>query len=153
MFGGASKGLKKTKSVIHPIKCTLEDLYTGKKIRIKVTRDRNCVDCNGKGSQNATGNVKCDVCQGSGNVSQMRMMGPGDFRETRVVCDVCNGLGEIIPDTNKCLSCQGKRIAKEKKVIECNVDRGAPDGEKFFFHGEADEHPEKEAGDVVLIVA
>lgn len=30
---------------------------------------------------------------------------------------------------------------------------GAPDGEKYVFHGEADEHPDKEAGDVVFIVA
>lgn len=83
----------------------------------------------------------------------MRMMGPGDFRECTVVCEICNGLGENIPDSEKCGTCKGKRISKEKKVIECSVDRGAPDGEKYFFHGEADEHPDKEAGDVVLIVA
>ena len=44
MFGGAGGPnlVKKTKSVIHPIKCTLEDLYLGKKVRVKVTRDRIC---------------------------------------------------------------------------------------------------------------
>lgn len=30
---------------------------------------------------------------------------------------------------------------------------GAPDGEKYVNHGEADEHLDKEAGDVVFIVA
>lgn len=41
LFGNDSKvGPKKTKSVIHPVKCTLEDLYQGKKIKVKITRDR-----------------------------------------------------------------------------------------------------------------
>jgi len=41
LFGGDSKaGPKKTKSIIHPIKCTLEDLYKGKSTRIKVSRNR-----------------------------------------------------------------------------------------------------------------
>jgi DnaJ-class molecular chaperone len=37
--------------------------------------------------------------------------------------------------------------------LECKVDKGAPDGEKYIFHGEADEHPKKEAGDIVFIVS
>ena len=41
----------------------------------------------------------------------------------------------------------------EKKVLECKISQGAPDGEKYIFHGEADEHPDKEAGDVVFIVS
>ena len=49
MFGGNDKGPKKTKSVIHPIKCTLEDLYKGKSARIKVAHDRLCTTCAGKG--------------------------------------------------------------------------------------------------------
>jgi DnaJ family protein A protein 2 len=37
-------------------------------------------------------------------------------------------------------------------VLECNVDKGAPDGEKYIFHGEADEHPDRETGDIVFVV-
>ena len=41
LFGKDSNvGPKKTKSVIHPVKCTLEDVYQGKKIKVKITRDR-----------------------------------------------------------------------------------------------------------------
>jgi hypothetical protein len=36
MFGQKGKIIpKKTKSVIHPVKCTLEDLYSGKTFKIK----------------------------------------------------------------------------------------------------------------------
>jgi len=54
---------------------------------------------------------------------------------------VCNGTGETLPDANKCKTCLGKCVVKTKKVIECKIDRGSPDGEKYFFNGEADEHP------------
>jgi len=43
-------------------------------------------------------------------------------------------------------------VVKEKKVIVCEVDKGAPHGEKYVFHGESDAHPDKEPGDVVLVV-
>ena len=45
VFGGKKKGPEKTKSVIHPIKCTLEELYEGKTTRIKLNRDRICGKC------------------------------------------------------------------------------------------------------------
>ena len=86
-------GPKKTKSVIHPVKLTLEELYMGKSIKIKVTRDR-----------------------------------------LKTVNDK-------------------KVIEREKKVLECKFSIGAPDGEKYILHGEADEHPDKEAGDIVFIVS
>ena len=94
MFGNKGKFRpKKTRSVIHPVKCTLEDLYLGKATRIRVIRDRI-----------KTGNDQ-------------------------------------------------KTVVKEPKVLECKIDKGSPDGEKYVFHGEADEHLEKEAGDVVFIVS
>ena len=41
MFGKDAKmGPKKTKSVIHPISCTLEELYKGKSTKIKINRNR-----------------------------------------------------------------------------------------------------------------
>ena len=40
---------ERTKTVNHPIKCTLEDLYFGKTSRINVKRDRICKDCKGDG--------------------------------------------------------------------------------------------------------
>jgi DnaJ-class molecular chaperone len=39
-------------------------------------------------------------------------------------------------------------VVKEKKVISVVVDKGSPHGEKYIFHGEADEFPGKEPGDV-----
>jgi len=43
-------------------------------------------------------------------------------------------------------------VVKEKKVLEVQIDKGAPNGEKYVFHGEADEYPGVEPGDVVIAV-
>jgi DnaJ family protein A protein 2 len=45
------------------MKCSLEDLYNGKKTKIKVTRERLCTDCNGKGGDNVE---HCSDCEGRG---------------------------------------------------------------------------------------
>jgi len=47
---------------------------------------------------------------------------------------------------------KGGKVVKERKVIEVQVDKGAPHGEKYIFHGESDEEPGKEPGDVVIVV-
>jgi DnaJ family protein A protein 2 len=49
--GGGRQGPKKGKSVLHPIKATLEDLYNGKMSKVAVNRDRICSKCNGKGGK------------------------------------------------------------------------------------------------------
>lgn len=75
------------------------------------------------------------------------------MKEELTECDICDGSGEVQPDLSNCKTCKGKKVIKEKKVLECSIDKGSPDGEKYIFHGEADEFPDKEAGDVVFIVA
>jgi len=81
------------------------------------------------------------------------MTGFGSFKDVQIACDVCNGGGETTPEINKCGECKGKKVTQESKVIEVSVDKGSPDGAKYIFHGEADEFPEKEAGDVVFVVS
>jgi DnaJ family protein A protein 2 len=41
----------------------------------------------------------------------------------------------------------------EKKVLDVTIDKGAPHGERYIFHGEADEAPGMESGDVEVVVA
>lgn len=57
----------------------------------------------------------------------------------------------MIDDKNKCKTCNGKKVVKEKKVIEANIDKGTPNGYQYTFHGEADEYPGMEPGDVVIV--
>lgn len=150
-MGGRERGPQKGKSVQHAIKVTLEDIFKGKTSKIAVNRDRICKKCDGKGGIDGA-NSTCPGCRGRGMKTRMTMLGPGMYTQSTGPCEDCNGTGEQIDEANKCQACNGKKVLKEKKVIEAVIDKGAPHGEKYIFHGESDEHPDKEPGDVVIVV-
>lgn len=131
------------------MKVTLEDLYNGKTTKIAVNRDRICPKCDGKGGKE--GAVKtCSGCKGKGMRTVMQMLGPGMYSQRTGPCDECNGNGEMIDEKFKCKNCDGKKVIKEKKVLEVSIDKGAPNGEKYLLHGESDEFPGMEPGDVII---
>lgn len=144
-------GPKKGKPVQHSIKVTLEEIYKGKTSKIAVNRDRICSTCNGKGGKNGA-NSTCSGCNGRGMVTKMTMLGPGMYSQSTGPCSECRGSGEQISEKDKCKDCNGKKVVKEKKVLECQVDKGSPHGQKYVFHGESDEYPDVEPGDVVIVV-
>lgn len=155
MFGGGGRrqesGPKKMKPVQHPLKVTLEEIYSGKQTKIAVNRERICNKCDGKGGKEGAVQ-KCGSCKGRGMVTRMQMLGPGMYTQSSGPCDDCNGKGEVIDEKNKCKNCNGKKVVKEKKIIEAEIDKGAPNNQQYVFHGEADEYPGIEPGDVVIIV-
>jgi DnaJ family protein A protein 2 len=80
----------------------------------------------------------------------MMQLGPGMYTQRTGPCDDCGGKGEQIDDKKKCKPCNGKKVKKEKKTLKVEVDKGAPNGEKYVIHGEADEIPDAEPGDVII---
>ena len=156
MFGGGMpgrgpRGPQKGKSVQHAIKVTLEEIYNGKTTKIAVNRDRLCADCGGKGGKDGT-NSTCGKCKGRGMVTKMTMLGPGMYSQSTGPCDDCGGSGNAIAEEDKCTTCNGKKVIKERKVLSAEIDKGSPHGHKYTFHGESDEYPDREAGDVILVV-
>lgn len=149
--GGKDRGPKKGKSVMHPVKANLDDLYHGKTSKVAVSRDRICPKCDGKGGK-ADSVTQCSGCKGKGMRTIMQQLGPGMYSQRTGPCDECNGQGEMIKDKDKCKNCNGKKVVKEKKILEVQIEKGAPDQEKYVFHGEADEYPGIEAGDVIIVV-
>lgn len=132
MFGGMGgrggrqqAGPKKGKPVMHPLKVSLEEIYTGKQTKIAVNRERICSKCEGKGGKDGAVQ-KCGTCRGRGMVNKMTMLGPGMYSQTTGPCDDCRGQGEVIDEKNKCKTCNGKKVVKEKKILEAQIDKGAP---------------------------
>lgn len=46
----------------------------------------------------------------------------------------------------------GKKLQKETKKLKCEIDKGAPNGDQYTIHGEGDEVPDVEAGDVIVVI-
>ena len=154
LFGGRARqqaGPKKGKPVMHPLKCTLEEIYSGKSTKIAVNRERICTACAGIGGKEGAVQ-KCTTCRGRGMVTRMTQLGPGMYSQSQGPCDDCRGKGEVIDEANKCQTCKGKKVVKEKKVLEATIDKGSPNNAQYTFHGEADEYPGQEPGDVVIVV-
>lgn len=85
--GGGDAGKKKVKPTVHKMKCTLADIYNGKKTKIKVTRERISKK---EGEDEAK---PCDGCDGRGMRTTMSQIGPGMYTQRTGPCDECGGQG------------------------------------------------------------
>jgi DnaJ family protein A protein 2 len=153
-FGGGRRGPsgpRKGEDLVHPLKVTLDDLYNGKTCRLAINRSRLCGECDGKGGKAGTEKT-CATCQGHGVQVQYRQIGPGMVQKLQGRCDECKGEGKGFSARDRCRECSGKKIVKERKVLEVNITRGMKHNQKISFHGEADETPGVLPGDVVFVI-
>lgn len=60
--------------------------------------------------------------------------------------------GEVISERDRCKQCEGRKVCKELKVLEVHVDKGMKHGQKITFSGEADQSPNTEPGDIILVL-
>jgi len=148
-MGGGQKQKRKTKSVLHTLKVTLEDLYKGNKRYLEISRYRNCASCKGNGSKDPNANTKCAGCGGKGMKVVVRQISMGYVQQTEH-CRDCNGEGQVIKEKDKCTACKGQKVNQVSKTLEVDIDKGAPDGKRYSFVGESDELPGVEPGDVIV---
>ncbi|KIM65128.1 hypothetical protein SCLCIDRAFT_1212624 [Scleroderma citrinum Foug A] len=148
--GGARNQVRKTKDLVHRVQATLEDLYRGKTTKLALTRNILCSKCSGRGGKE--GAVRpCGGCNGRGVKFIVRQMGPM-IQQMQSSCDECNGTGEVINPKDRCSNCKGKKVFPEKKILEVHIDKGMKGGQTIIFHGESDQSPNAESGDVVIVI-
>jgi len=70
--------------------------------------------------------------------------------QTQQVCDVCEGKKFVIPEGQKCESCNGGKTTKESKVLSIEIEKGMQWGQNLAFYGEADQFPDTITGDVIF---
>ncbi|KAK7151797.1 hypothetical protein R3I94_008215 [Phoxinus phoxinus] len=144
-------GRRRGEDMIHPMKVSLEDLYNGKTTKLQLSKNVLCSACSGQGGK--TGAVqKCVTCRGRGMRIMIRQLAPGMVQQMQSVCTDCNGEGEVIHEKDRCKECDGRKVSKEVKVLEVHVDKGMKHGQKITFTGEADQSPNTEPGDIILVM-
>lgn len=57
----------------------------------------------------------------------------------QTVCPDCGGRGETISEADKCKECKGKKVVKDKKILQVYIEQGMQHGQKITFAGESDE--------------
>lgn len=148
--GGRSRGPKRGQDIGHELRVTLEDLYNGKTKKLSIQRTVICKKCDGKGGQ---GNpTKCPHCKGTGMQVRIQRMGPM-IQQIQSACQECKGEGESWSAKDKCTgTCKGKKVHKEKQILEVHIDKGMTDGHRIPFRGMADEEPGVETGDIIMVL-
>jgi DnaJ homolog subfamily A member 2 len=154
-FGGGGRGRprgpQKGEDIVHTVKASLEDLYNGKTVRLAISRNKPCEDCQGRGGKEGAEKA-CTDCNGRGIRVSLRQIGPGMVQQVQSSCPACSGNGKIINEKDKCKSCKGNKVYKDRKVLEVNIEKGMVHGQKIKFSGEADEIPGTLPGDVIIVI-
>jgi len=129
-FEGRRPQRKKTKSVVTPLKVTLEQLYCGASKKMSITR---------KVIDEERGVRECRECNGRGVTVQVVRMGPM-IQQMQSQCGACGGQGKSF------------QTAKQREILEVGIQQGAPSDHKVVFREKADEHPDADTGDVVFVL-
>ncbi|EPQ07299.1 DnaJ like protein subfamily A member 1 [Myotis brandtii] len=72
-------------------------------------------------------------------------------QQIQSACMEYQGHGEWISSKDGYKSCNGRKIVREKKILEVLNDKGMKDCQKITFHGEEDQEPRLEPGDIIVL--
>ena len=90
------------------------------------------------------------------------------MQQIQSMCGECHGEGErvdpklrcvsplpslpLLPSLPRCKKCNGRKVNRERKILEVSVDKGMEDGQKVTFSGEGDQEPGLEPGDIIIVL-
>ena len=152
--GGRERGPKRGKDVVYQMSVSLEELYNGTTRKLSIQKKVICDKCEGSGTKNpSVGPERCQNCRGSGMQVRIEHLGPSIVQQIQTVCGDCSGKGERIAAKDRCKQCDGKKVSKDKKILEVHIDKGMEDGHRITFSGEGDMEPGLEmAGDIIVVL-
>jgi DnaJ family protein A protein 1 len=149
--GRRQQGPRKGKDVVHQLKVSLEDLYNGAVRKLALQKNVICPKCDGHGGKKGAVET-CSNCRGTGMQVRIQQLGPGMVQQIQSVCHDCQGQGERINPKDRCKHCQGRKVTRERKILEVHIDKGMTDGQQIRFSGEGDQEPGLEPGDIIIIL-
>jgi len=144
------QGAKKTKPVMKEVQVKLEEVFSGKVVKMPIKKRICCESCGGKGGKNIK---TCGDCKGQGFKIKTQMLGPGMIQQSQVPCNACRGEGKIFDEKDRCTVCKGEKIKDVEKILEIPIDKGIPDEKTILFAGEGNEMPGAMAGDLHVRVS
>ncbi|KAM6972701.1 dnaJ homolog subfamily A member 1 [Aplochiton taeniatus] len=149
--GGRMHRERRGKNVVHQLTVSLEDLYNGATKKLSLQKNVICERCEGRGGRKGAVEM-CISCHGTGMQVRLHQLGPGMVQQVSTVCHNCQGQGQRISHKDRCKACTGRKILRQKKILEVHIDKGMKDGQKIVFHGEGDQEPGLEPGDIIIVL-
>merc|ERR1712214_114552 len=150
-FGGRSRGPRRTKNLMHQLSVSLEEMYNGTTRKLALQKNVICPDCDGIGGKEGAVQ-RCPNCRGTGMQIRIQQLGPGMMQQIQSMCGECQGQGERIDPKLRCKKCNGRKVNRERKILEVSVEKGMEDGQKITFTSEGDQEPGLEPGDIIIVL-
>jgi molecular chaperone DnaJ len=137
-FGGSFGSRRRTgprrgADLRYDLRISFEEAVFGVEKEFEVRRPEFCGHCHGNGAEPGTSPVRCENCNGTGEVRQMRQ----SFFASMVnvtACPVCGGSGETIP--TPCTVCNGRRQVEQVRTMSVKIPPGVDNDTQIRLSGE-----------------
>ena len=114
------------------VELPLHDAAFGVTHTIEARMPVECSRCEGSGCEPGTHPTRCDVCNGEGEIRQMRRSILGQI-VTSSPCGACSGTGRRI--LSACRDCRGDGRVMAQRTIDVDVPAGVDDGTRLRLTG------------------
>lgn len=128
-FGGGGRRVNKMDDQRIKLKVSLSDLYNGKELSFKYTRNVICPHCRGTGADSDDDIQVCDKCAGQGVILERQQLAPGYIQQFQRTCPKCGGKGKTI--RRGCHVCSSNKIIPSLEDMSVYVEKGMIDGQEI----------------------
>ena len=138
-FGTGSRtqrrGPRRGSDLQYDLEISLEEAVHGCEKEIEVYRRDICPACQGSGAEPGTTPIRCNQCNGSGEVRHVQQSILGSFVNV-TTCPTCKGAGEVV--STPCQRCRGHKQVPVTKTITVKMPAGVGDGTRIRLAGEGE---------------
>ncbi len=153
LFGNLFGGQRRTRGGPRPgrdlkvvLDLTLEEIDSGVKRTIALTRHERCDACQGSGGKNGEAPKTCSTCAGRGQVARSQ-----GFFQVMAPCPTCQGRGQVVE--HPCTKCQGSGREAKKSDVQLEIPAGVEEGMRIRMPDAGDEgDPGAPRGDLYVVI-
>lgn len=138
-------GKKKSAAVVHQINLTLEDLFNGRTIKLKITSKRIFKKESNEPSpleELSETSIGCQECNGVGTKVELRQIAPGLVTQNRRTCSVCLGTGNVLSEDYE--------LKDHSQLVKVEVKIGMDYREEKIIPGAGNCYPGTIPGDIII---
>lgn len=143
-FGGAQRSTgprsrrERGQDALLRVEVDLDEVIFGTTRELEVNTAVLCETCNGSCCQPGTTPVRCDICQGTGQIQRTMRSLLGNV-VTASPCGTCRGYGTLIP--HPCPTCAGQGRVRATRKIPVDIPAGVDTGLRLQMPGQGEVGP------------
>jgi molecular chaperone DnaJ len=129
------RGPRRGNDLQHELRIAFDEAVFGCDKEIEIYRMDTCPVCQGSGAEPGTTPLRCNQCNGTGEVQRVQQSILGSFVNV-MTCSACQGEGEVI--SIPCQHCRGQKQIRVTRSITVKIPPGVDDGTRIRLAGEGE---------------